>query len=334
MVSTVRIGVLAESAEHISQITRLVLGAGYRVSATLQMGSVIPAVPDADIWVVNLDLDKDNSLAILGLLDAQDKHVIFDHDFQAESQLQSPGKGVSNGAPVKAEASLSPADIRRKNERRLALKIRQWVKPANSAETQGKRASDVWVLAASTGGPDAVIQFLKSLPKELKGVAFIYAQHIEPSGLSHLSKALNSQCPWPTCIVNRAYVVNEQTLYLVSPQYQIDLQEGGSLTSLSLPWAGPFSPSISQVIAKVARVYGAHGGAIVFSGMGNDGADSCTMLRHRGGQVWTQSAETCTVDSMPVSVEAEGCSQYQGSPEQLARQFIHFKQQGVQPRLG
>ena len=98
-------------------------------------------------------------------------------------------------------------------------------------------------------------------------------------------------------------VIREKTVYLISPLHQIELLEGGVLSPLPDPWGGRYRPSIDQVIAKVARVYRDRGGAIVFTGMGDDGANSCTMLHHRGGQVWIQSAASCAIDSMPVSVE-------------------------------
>lgn len=309
-----RIGVLAESVEQLGELRRLVQGAGFVVTASVEAKNPILKWPDVDIWVVNLDLHKADSLAILETLDGEDKHVIFDNDLhntQAASADEKP---------------LLPAEIRKKRERRLAQKLQQWVSPEPATTTERKRAQQLWVLAASTGGPEAVSAFISEIPASLKGVAFIYAQHIEASGFDSLLKAVQQNTSWQVCSVNRAYTVMEQTVYVVSPEQQIQLLDAGTIAPLAAPWVGKFKPSLNQVIAKVARAYGAKGGAIVFSGMGDDGADSCTMLHHRGGQVWAQTPATCAVDSMPQSVLVKNCVHQQASPKELGQKFVqHYK---------
>ena len=199
--------------------------------------------------------------------------------------------------------------------------------------------------ALSPGGPviglrieaihyflSAVAQFLTGIPDDLESVAFLYVQHIEHQALESLRKIVNRHCGWHVEHTDEARVIREKTVYLVSPRYQIELLEGGVLSPLpEQAWGGRYRPSIDQVIAKVARVYRDRGGAIVFTGMGDDGARSCTMLHHRGGTVWTQTAASCTIDSMPVSVEKKGCVQFSAAPAELARQFVNLHKHGVRP---
>ncbi len=312
MSETCRIGVLAETIHQLGDLKRLVRGAGFSVSAAVEAVNVRPQMPDVDIWVANLDLDSDTALAIVEQLDALNKHVIFETDLVATP--------VKNG-----EKPELPADIRSKRERRLAQKLRQWVVPVEAKTLTQKRAQQVWVLAASTGGPEAVAEFLKAVPQTLTGVAFLYAQHIECSGVVPLLKTVARATPWRVHLVDRALTLCEQGVYVVSPEVQIELSDVGTVAPSKTPWAGQFKPSLNQVIAKVARVYGARGGAIVFSGMGDDGANSCTMLRHRGGQVWVQSSDTCTVDSMPVSVAAKGLVHQTAAPKILGQQFGEYQ---------
>ena len=116
-------------------------------------------------------------------------------------------------------------------------------------------------------------------------------------------------------------MIAEKSIFIVSPQHQIELLDNGVIAGTNVPWKGDYSPSIDQVIAKVARVYRWCGGAIIFTGMGNDGAFGCNMLAHRGGKVWIQSPESCAIDSMPLSVKQKGCAGKIGTPEELAQQF-------------
>ena len=310
-----RIGVLAENAQQIGELTRLVRGAGFKVDATADVAHASTKLPEVDIWVVDLDVDSPSAMACVEQLDAEDKYVIFANDLHANEPIEA------------GEKPLLPAELRKKRERRLARKLGQWVAPG-TAKSSAKRAKTVWVLAASTGGPEAVMAFLSKLSEPLQDVALIYAQHTEPAALSHLAKTVAAKSPWPVSVVDKPLTLCAGQVYLVSPLRQMDVLEGGLLTVSHKPWAGQFSPSLDQVIAKVARVYGAQGGAIVFSGMGDDGAQSCNMMCYRGGQVWVQSPESCAVDSMPVSVKAKSRVHIAGTPEQLAEQFKQFQKTG------
>ena len=90
------------------------------------------------------------------------------------------------------------------------------------------------------------------------------------------------------------------------------------------PWEGPYSPSIDQVMALIADHFGVQSGAILFSGMGNDGAISAAKLRQMGIEVWAQSAETCANSSQPDSARATGCVSFSGSPRELARKLVEY----------
>ncbi len=185
----------------------------------------------------------------------------------------------------------------------------------------------VWVLGASAGGPAAVKLFLDSLPRELP-VAFVLAQHIDPKMLNALATSLVRH-NWFRMRIGRP---GEQLRYgdiIIAPcDAEIAFDEGGCVVQTGKPWEGPYAPSIDQVISNVSMRFGAGAGAILFSGMGNDGSIAAPHLKARGGTVWAQTAETCAVSSQPDSVRDTGCVGYSGSPEHLAQQLIeHVRQQ-------
>ncbi len=322
MSSGLAVGVIAASVKQMSELMRLVKGAGYTVSASVEIkpgfGGPLPPV---DVWVANLDLHDPGVRTVMDGLDLDGPPVIYEDDLQLVPDAATQSTG---------EKPLLPAEIRQQKERRLALKLRQLVR--DSAVESRRRAQKVWVLAASTGGPEAVAQFLAGIPDDLSGVALIYVQHIEQQALESLQKVVKRHCGWCVENTDEARVIREKTVYLVSPQHQFELLEGGVLSPLPEPWGGRYRPSIDQVIAKVARIYRERGGAIVFTGMGDDGANSCTMLHHRGGQVWIQTAASCTIDSMPVSVAKKGFVHFSAAPAELAQQFVKLHTQGVPPQ--
>ena len=68
-------------------------------------------------------------------------------------------------------------------------------------------------------------------------------------------------------------------------------------------------------------------GAIIFSGMGEDGVQACGRMRSKGMQVWTQSAESAACATMPQAVLHAGYSNREGSPEELAMAMCQWLEQ-------
>lgn len=313
------VGVIAASVKQLGELTRLVRGAGYPVAVSVELrAGQTPVLPPADVWIVNLDLHDEAAQRLFDQLEACGSPVIYEDDLQIAVPADSPEKPVL------------PALVREQKERRLNAKLRQLVREPVSAgtPTTARRAQNVWVIAASTGGPEAVAEFLQGVPQDLGGTALLYVQHIENHGHSNLCRVVAKHSCWAVQTIDTATVVREKTIYMVSPEQQFELSDGGVISPLSEPWGGRYRPSIDQVIAKVARAYRNRAGAIIFTGMGDDGANSCTLMHHRGGQVWVQLSTTCAIDSMPVSVEKKGCVGFSGKPRALAQQFVHFHRNG------
>jgi chemosensory pili system protein ChpB (putative protein-glutamate methylesterase) len=88
-----------------------------------------------------------------------------------------------------------------------------------------------------------------------------------------------------------------------------------------------YLPSINALMEEVAARFGPNSGAIVFSGMGDDGAAGSLAIMQAGGTVWVQDPASCAIDSMPNAVRAVGASSGSGSPERLAQSIVsHLKQ--------
>lgn len=188
----------------------------------------------------------------------------------------------------------------------------------------GGGASEVWVLAASTGGPAAVKDFLKQLPPQLN-IAFVYVQHIDSGQAETLVKMMNGAGSYAASIAKQGSVLSDNTITLVTADRSVNIHDNGTLVVGKNPWAGYYSPSIDQVTANVARVYRQRSGIIVFSGMGDDGAASCRLIKQQGGKVWVQTPAQSTIASMPEAAIATGTVSFTGSPPELADALATLK---------
>lgn len=190
---------------------------------------------------------------------------------------------------------------------------------------QATVARHVWVLGASLGGPEAVKRFLKALPEDVPA-AFILAQHLGANFISLLAEQLDRHTPLEVLTPREGHVLRHQQV-LVSPVNQrVWINSIGALELENIADETPYTPSIDRVVSDVARRYGQRAGAIIFSGMGDDGALGCYEMGNLGGQIWTQSAETCVVSSMPDHVRRVCGADYTGAPEQLAHNLATYLQ--------
>jgi chemosensory pili system protein ChpB (putative protein-glutamate methylesterase) len=177
------------------------------------------------------------------------------------------------------------------------------------------------VLGASLGGPEAVKLFLDCLPASLP-VAFVLAQHIDAGMLESLSQVLCRDNGFECRIGFDGEVLGYGRVLIAPIDYEITFTRQGGVFSTGKPWEGPYAPSIDQTISNAAHCFGMAASAILFSGMGNDGAIAAPEMARKGGQVWVQSSESCIMPSQPDATRDTGCTSFSGTPEQLALQLV------------
>ncbi len=308
--TALRIGILVDDLLKRQYLTRSIDEAGHclvRAALLSEPGSLEEI--DADAWVVDVAVpaeqwgdSSDRQFAVLdALLESASVPLIV-----SDSSDYAPGSNEHN-AWLK----------------RTMARLRQLAGDVNLQSFT--KAENLWVLAASTGGPAAVKEFLVNLPPDL-GLAFVYVQHIDNHYGATLVKMLSAS-PYPASVVVQGTVLQENHLLIVTAQERVEVLANGTLALNGIPWGGPYAPSVNQFAANVARIYGPKAGLIVFSGMGDDGASACRLIKQCGGQVWAQSPASCASSSMPDAALATGCVSFTGSPKHLAQHLAEHCQQ-------
>ncbi len=195
-----------------------------------------------------------------------------------------------------------------------------------SSNTSGNDAGDsdtkqsvknVWVLAASLGGPEAVACFLNALPPGLP-LAMVYGQHIETNFDGLLASAIGNQQDYPLQLIRDEQTLTVGQVAVVPVDSQLRFLTHGRVVETRNPWPGCYQPALDQVIAELARVYRQNLGVIIFSGMCSDGEIGCRVAKACGSTVWVQEPVSCMSPDMPNAAISTGCVSHQGTPEQLA----------------
>ena len=184
---------------------------------------------------------------------------------------------------------------------------------------QGHRR--LWVLGASLGGPAAVKEFLDNLPRNLPETCFLLAQHIDANFINSLREMLDGHAGLKAEVVSGPMSMQPGHIYIVPVHRRLRILSSGLLAFAEDNWSAPYSPNIDQVFTDAAMAFGNEVGAIVFSGMDEDGAEGCVRLAEAGAPVWVQSPETCGAASMPGAVMARVKTEFCGSPAELALKF-------------
>ncbi len=221
---------------------------------------------------------------------------------------------IDVGAPPQ-EGSAQLEEWKRRFTARLEVIVRSYQTRINKTP-----ASKVWLLAASTGGLQAVARFL-SLARQRPGFGFVYAQHIDVKHEEQLVKLVERHSSWGARIGVVGDYLAEGYVTIISPQDRVSVGAGGRIINSGKNWTGQYRPGIDDLSSELAENYRQRSGMIVFTGMGDNGVAGSKMIKAAGGRVWVQTPDTCTAPALPEAVRVGGKYDYCADIERLSTKF-------------
>jgi two-component system, chemotaxis family, protein-glutamate methylesterase/glutaminase len=173
--------------------------------------------------------------------------------------------------------------------------------PREPALTQpGPRTPfQVVAIGASTGGPGAILQVLRALPRDFP-LPILLVLHISEPFAEAFAQWLDGQTGFRV-----SYALDNQPLSTVRGQVTLappgsHLEVRGKRMRLtSAPERHSCRPSIDVLFESLAAVVGASTAACLLTGMGRDGAAGLLEIRRAGGLTIAQDEETSVVYGMP-----------------------------------
>jgi two-component system chemotaxis response regulator CheB len=185
-------------------------------------------------------------------------------------------------------------------------------------------ATDIVVIGASTGGPQALKLVLSQLPACPVPVAMVL--HM-PLGYTEMYAAkLNELGPLRVIEVKGNEPVEAGTAYLAPAGRHLTFvrdSSGSVRTRLGLhPLDTPHRPAVDVLFQSAAEVFGARVLGVVMTGMGADGREGAAWIKAKGGRVITEAEASCVVYGMPRSVVEAGLSDAAYPLDGLARAIM------------
>jgi chemosensory pili system protein ChpB (putative protein-glutamate methylesterase) len=179
---------------------------------------------------------------------------------------------------------------------------------------------EVWVLASSLGGPEAVRVFLANIHPDLP-VAFVYTQHIEANFDKMLPNVVGKNSRFKVQYAADGECLRRGTV-MVYPSHNLTQVDGRGRIHIfaDKTWDKPYTPNIDQAIENIADHFVKKMGVIMFSGMCDDGANTSIALKDKI-PVWAQKPSECVCPAMPEAVIKKEAVKYIGTAQELAKQL-------------
>jgi two-component system chemotaxis response regulator CheB len=168
----------------------------------------------------------------------------------------------------------------------------------SSAGRTAKTTYRLLGIAASTGGPGALMQVLCGLrPGFPLPVAVV--QHMTPSFLKGFAEWLESVTPFSVSIVDRPMQLQSGKVYLAPPRDAHMIVN--DLTGLCEdgPPIGGHRPSANALFFSMAQSLGSDAIGVLLTGMGDDGAAGLLALKRAGAYTIAEDESTAVVYGMP-----------------------------------
>ncbi len=190
--------------------------------------------------------------------------------------------------------------------------------------TDERFAPDVVVLGISTGGPDALARMMPKLPGDLD-VPMLIVQHMPPKFTQSLADSLNQKCALHVYEAEEGQILQPGQA-LIAPggrQMRLCKETIGEEKRVAVkltddPAEHSCRPSVDYLFRSAVEVYGGNVLAVIMTGMGNDGAAGCRLIKERGGRLITQDEASCVVYGMPRGPAEAGLSDVVSPLEDIA----------------
>ncbi|PKQ20966.1 MAG: chemotaxis response regulator protein-glutamate methylesterase [Actinobacteria bacterium HGW-Actinobacteria-6] len=152
-------------------------------------------------------------------------------------------------------------------------------------------------IGSSTGGPSALMNVLKALPRSFP-LPIVIAQHIAEGFIPGLVSWLDSGCTISVRAATDGGSLEPGVAYFAPTGANIKLDR--TCARYSAPEPGQlYIPSADTLLSSAARVYGARGIGVLLTGMGADGAAGLKAMHDAGALTIAQDEATSTVFGMP-----------------------------------
>ena len=188
-------------------------------------------------------------------------------------------------------------------------RVRKLVAPApadGAAVSLPPRPASGWstekliIVGASTGGTEAIREFLEPLPPDIPGI--LIAQHMPEAFTRSFARRLDSLCRITVMEAEDGERVLPGHAYVAPGHSHLLLRRSGANYVTELSQAEPVNrhrPSVDVLFRSAATHVGRNAVGVILTGMGRDGAVGMREMHDAGAWNIAQDEDSCVVFGMP-----------------------------------
>jgi two-component system, chemotaxis family, protein-glutamate methylesterase/glutaminase len=173
--------------------------------------------------------------------------------------------------------------------------------PAGQTTRKMLRTTDrIIAVGASTGGTEAIREFLMGLPADSPAV--VIAQHIPAAFSAPFTRRMNSLCALSVCEPHEGQYIMAGHVYIAPGGKHLLVERDGARYRCRLNDGPPVNrhcPSVDVLFRSVAQKVGPNAVGVILTGMGDDGARGLKEMRDAGAPTIAQDEASSVVWGMP-----------------------------------
>jgi len=199
---------------------------------------------------------------------------------------------------IDAVKSAGKARIRRKTSAEQQVHALKVKKPYS--ESMAQTTQKVIAVGASTGGTEAILEFLKAMPMDADGIVIV--QHMPEVFTRSFAERLNNICDITVKEAAHGDTVIRGRALIAPGNKHMELKRSGARYYVELNSMDPVNrhrPSVDVLFRSVAKYAGKNAVGVIMTGMGADGAAGLLEMKNAGAETVAQDEDTCVVFGMP-----------------------------------
>lgn len=170
-------------------------------------------------------------------------------------------------------------------------------------------AKQIFAIASSTGGPQALETIFKKLPVDFPA-PIVVAQHISDGFAGGLVEWLDHNVALGVKLAEEGQLLQAGNVYISPSESHMQITLSRQVRLLAQPSGSIYHPNCDLLLESVAQAYADKAVGIICTGMGNDGVAGMQSLHDKGATTLAQDEQSSVIYGMnQVAIQQQCISQ-------------------------